>query len=96
MPGDSELSYKATVELYVNEIVIGSNTILAELDTTRVSFIPYNVFSYMFTRDPAFNDSIYHGFHTLRSRSTLISGTGEKERNRFFTFLLEKVNGLRR
>lgn len=96
MPGDSDLLHKETVQLYVNEIVIGSNTILAEVDNNKLSFIPYNVFSYMLTADKRFNDSVFNGFHTLKSRSTLISGTGEKERNRFFNSLLEKVNGLRK
>lgn len=95
MPGDSELAYKAPVQLYVNEIVIGSNTIMAIVDEARLSHIPYNVFSFMFTSDPAFNESIYHGFQTLKSRSTLISGTGEKERNRFFSTLKERINLLR-
>ena len=96
MPGDSTVLHKAPVQLYVNEVVLGNNTILAELDESRLSFIPYNVFSYMLTGDLRFNESIFSGFHTLRSRATLISGTGEKERNRFFSFLLDKVNGLRK
>lgn len=95
MPGDTDVSYKAPVQLYVNEIVIGSNTIMALVDDTRLSFIPYNVFSFMFTRDTDFNDSIFHGFQTLKSRSTLISGTGEKERNRFFSSLKERIQLLR-
>lgn len=96
MPGDGDVLYRAPVQLYVNEIVIGSNTILAELDNKKTAFIPYNVFSYMLTKDSRFNESVFDGFHTLKSRSTLISATGEKERSRFFTLLLDKVNGLRK
>lgn len=96
MPGDTDLSYRATHELYVNEVVIGSNTILAEVDDNKISFIPYNVFSFIHTRDKRFNESVFNGFHTLKSRSTLISGTGEKERNKFFRYLFAKVNELRR
>ncbi len=96
MPGDPEIVHRASVQFYVNEVVLGSNTILAQLDQARLSFIPYNVFSYMVTTDRRFNESVFNGFHTLRSRSTLISGTGEKERNRFFTFLQDKVNVLRK
>ncbi len=96
MPGDADIVHKATVQLYVNEIVIGSNTILVELDDTKLSIIPYNVFSYILTKDARFNESMFNGFNTLMSRSTLISVTGEKERNRFFSFQLEKVNSLRK
>jgi hypothetical protein len=95
MPGDTDISYRAGQELYVNEVVIGSNTILAELDDHKISFIPYNVFSFLHTRDKRFNESVFNGFQTLKSRSTLISGTGEKERNKFFRHLCSKVNELR-
>lgn len=96
LPGDTDLSYKATVELFVNEVVIGSNTIIAELDNHKISFIPYNVFSFLHTADKRFNEVVFDGFHTLRSRSTLISGTGEKERNKFFRHLHSKVAELRK
>ena len=96
MPGDTEVSYRGAAELYVNEVVIGSNTILAELDDHRISFIPYNVFSFIHTRDTRFNESVFNGFHTLKSKSTLISGTGEKERGKFFRYLRSRVNELRK
>ncbi len=96
MPGDTDVSYRSPVQLYINEVVIGNNTILAELNEQKLSFIPYNVFSYMLTRDVRFNQSAFNAFNTLVSRSTLISGTGEKERNKFFRSLKERVQNLRR
>ena len=96
MPGDTDVSYRSPVQLYINEVVIGSNTILAELNEQRISFIPYNVFSYMITKDVRFNQSVFNAFNTLVSRSTLVSGTGEKERNKFFRSLKERVQNLRR
>lgn len=96
MPGGSDVTYRASLQLYINEVVIGSNTILAEVDATKIAFIPYNVFSYMVTKDVRFNESVFYGFKNLVSRSTLISGTGEKERNRFFRLLKEKTRDLKR
>jgi hypothetical protein len=96
MPGGSDVTYRAPLHLYINEVVIGSNTILAEVDRGKVAFIPYNVFSYMVTKDPRFNESAFDAFKNLVSRSTLISGTGEKERNKFFRLLKEKVRDLKR
>ena len=96
MPGASDVSYKATLELYVNEVVLGSNTILVELDNSRLSFITYSVLSYLITRDARFNEKAFHSFHTLVSRSTLISSTGEKERNKFFNTMRVKINALRK
>jgi len=96
MPGSSDVAYKAPVQLYINEVVIGNNTILAEVNDTKIAFIPYNVFSYLITRDARFNQSAFHNFQTLVSRSTLVSGTGEKERNRLFRLLKERVQNLKR
>jgi hypothetical protein len=96
MPGDTDVSYRSPVQLYVNEVVIGSNTILVQLNERKLSFIPYNIFSYMLTRDVRFNESSFNVFNTLVSRSTLISGTGEKERNKFFRILRDRVKELRK
>jgi hypothetical protein len=49
----------------------------------------------MVTKDVRFAESDFHAFRNLVSRSTLISGTGEKERNKFFRLLKEKVRALK-
>lgn len=94
MPGASDVSFKAPLRLYVNEVVLGSNTILAELDNSKLSIITYNVLNYLLTRDPRFNENAFRSFNNLVSRSVLISATGEKERNRFFRSLKDKVRQL--
>ncbi len=94
MPGATEVSYKAPVQFYVNELILGSNTMLLQLDEKRLSMISYSVLNYLFTRDERFSSKIQNTFNTLLSRSTLISNTGEKDRNRFFNSLREKVNKL--
>ena len=96
MPGESEVNYKAPIQFYINELILGSNTILLSLDTKRISMITYSVFNYLITRDERFSGRSFTTFNTLLSRSTLISNTGEKDRNRFFNTLREKVNALRK
>src|SRR6478735_3184595 len=83
MPGDSELVHRAPIKFFINEVVLGSNTILLELNNNRLAFITYNVLSYLIARDPRFTNKAFESFNNLLSRSTLISATGEKERNRF-------------
>lgn len=95
MSGDTDLLHRAPVQLYINEVVIGSNTILATLDGQAVSFIPYNVFSFLSTRDQLFGESIAKSIGIIQSRSTLISKTGEKERNKFFHTIKDRINALR-
>lgn len=95
MPGASEYNYGAPLQFYVNEVIIGSNTIIADLDGNKVAFIPYNIFSFLQTRDVNFSETVLHSMKNLLTKSTLISSTGEKERNKFFKQLNMKVAALR-
>jgi len=96
MPGSSEVSYRAPLHLYINEVVIGSNTILASVDDSKIAFVSYNVFSYLITKDVRFNESAFQAFENLVSRSTLISATGEKERSKVFKLLKDRVRNLKK
>lgn len=96
MPGANEVSYKAPIQFYINELILGNNTMVINLDGKNLTMVTYSVFHYLFTKDPRFAEKVTGSFNTLLSRSTLISKTGEKDRNRFFNVLREKVNGLRK
>jgi hypothetical protein len=96
MPGGTDITYKAPIHFYVNELILGNNNILIRLDTLRLSMVTYNVLNYLITRDNRFAVKAFANFTTLLSRSTLISKTGEKDRNRFFNTLRDKVNVLRK
>lgn len=95
LPGATEVSHKAAFSFYINEVILGNNSILLELDGNKISFVTYNVISYLTTRDQRFNQKAFQNFNTLLSRSTLISGTGERERNKFFNLLKEKAERLK-
>ena len=94
MPGAAELGQKAPIQFYVNELILGNNTMVIRLDGLSLSMITYSVFHYLFTRDTRFSEKAMSSFNTLLGRATLISRTGEKDRNRFFNTLREKVNML--
>ncbi|MBK8142948.1 MAG: hypothetical protein IPK57_19560 [Chitinophagaceae bacterium] len=96
MPGAAEVSYKAPIRFYINELILGNNTMVINLDGKDLTMVTYSVFHYLFTKDPRFAAKVKTSFDTLLSRSTLISTTGEKDRNRFFNAMREKVNGLRK
>ena len=83
-----------TFDFYINEIIIGSNTILVELNQEKISILTYSVLRYLYTRDQALCNDTFRSFQNLKNRSTLISGSGEKERNRYFNTLREKLNQL--
>jgi hypothetical protein len=95
MPGDTDVSYRAPIQFYINELILGNNTMAMKLDGNPLTMVTYSVFHYLFTRDPRFFAKVMTSFDTLLGRSTLISKTGEKDRNRFFNALRQKVNSLR-
>lgn len=91
MPGATEPTHRGSLQFYVNELLLGSNTILLELDNHRTTMITYSTFGYLITRDEKFTARAFEHFHSLQSRAMLISRSAEKERNRFFNTLREKV-----
>lgn len=94
MPGASEVSYKAPIQFYVNELILGNNTMVINLNGKNLTMVTYSVLQYLFTRNTNFSSSVLNSFNLLRSRSTLISQSAEKERNRFFNTLRQKINVL--
>lgn len=94
LPGAGETGYRAPIRFYVNELILGNNTMILQLDATQLTMVTHSVLHYLFTKDPRFGARVRQSFETLLSRSTLISQTGEKDRKRFFNAVREKVNGL--
>ena len=96
MPGIGEAGYKAPFKFYINEIILGNNSILVSLDDTKTVFINHIVLKYISTSDKNFTQKTFDNFQNLVSRSVLISETGEKERNKFFKSLRERVQACKK
>lgn len=96
MPGAPDVTHKEQFKFYINEVILGNNTIICELDNQRLSIITYNALNYLMTKDERFGKKLRQGFNTLVSRATLISGSGEKERNKFFKVQREKILQLKK
>ena len=95
MPGDSELTYRSSIQFYVNELILGNNTILLNLGGKRLSLITHSVLSYLMTTDERFAELAFSSYNSLVGRSALISVSGEKERHRFFNNIQAKIKQLR-
>ncbi|GAO43548.1 helix-turn-helix domain-containing protein [Flavihumibacter petaseus] len=94
LPGDGPSAARTSIQYYVNELILGNNTMVINLNGQSLSMVSYSVFHYLFTRDPRFSEKVMESFNTLLSRSTLISKTGEKDRNRYFNSVREKIRAL--
>ncbi|CAN5391611.1 hypothetical protein BH23BAC1_BH23BAC1_37270 [soil metagenome] len=77
--------------LFVNELILGDNTFMAEVDGHRVTFLNHSVLYFVSSRDINFNNAMFDNLDNLIKKSTLISSVGEKERIQFFNKLRSKV-----
>jgi hypothetical protein len=90
--GEKPVKGAASYNLFVNELILGDNTYMAELEDMRITFLNHSVLYFVATRDPKFNDAIHGNLQNLMKKSTMISTIGEKERVAFFNQLREKIH----
>lgn len=96
LPGTGEVGYAAPLKFYINEIILGNNSIMVETDDVKIAIINHIVLKYISTTDKKFTEKSFANFQNLVSRSILISETGERDRNKFFKGLREKVQACRK
>jgi hypothetical protein len=76
---------------FLNEIVIGDNTFMGEMDNIRITYLNHSVLYFIASLDKKFNDSMFSNLENLMKKSSLISNIGDKERKQFFNKLRKKV-----
>lgn len=77
--------------LYQNEIISGDNTLLAEIGESKITYLNHSVLYFVGSTDKGFNEEVHGNLKNLIRRSSLVSGTGEKERTQVFNKLRRKV-----
>jgi hypothetical protein len=81
----------AAYNLFWNDLVMGDNTILVELDSKRLTFLNHSVINFIYTTDERFNAYMFDNMQNIAKRSTPLSRVGEKDRYRFFNRLRDKM-----
>jgi hypothetical protein len=77
--------------LYYNDIVLIDQIILVNAGDNVSTYITNNGINLLQTYNKSFFQYNYQWSKNLIQKSTLISGTGEKERNKFFMKLIDKI-----
>ena len=95
LPGQS-VNSGANYRLYVNDFVIGDNTVLVKGETAEVCFISHNAINYFFTRDQRFIKYTGQFLENVIRKSILISSAGEKERSIFFNHTRRQIDESRK
>ena len=89
--GDAEQKPISEFKMYFNEVLLGDNTILIELDGIKMCYMTHTTINFMLTKDVEFTKNMYNHIQNQMKRSTLISEVSEKERSRFFRIVREKI-----
>ena len=85
LPSDPEY------RLFVNELILGDNTFMAQLDHMRITYLNHSVLFFVGTQDESFNEAMFINLSNLIKKSTMISSVGEKQRQQFFNRLHRKI-----
>ncbi|HEU5292703.1 MAG TPA: hypothetical protein VFU05_18770 [Cyclobacteriaceae bacterium] len=83
-------------KLFKNEILIADNTVMFRMGNKKAVYISHNITELLLTTHEAFCEQTETFINNLQNRSILISTTGEKERNKFFNSMNEKIDAVRK
>lgn len=81
-------------KVYINELLIGDNTILFRMGEKRTTFVTHNNFNFLSTNHDAFGRMTEQFMNSMLCKSVLISGVGEKERVKFFNRIYKQIDEL--
>lgn len=81
----------STFNLYHNDVLMTDNTVHARTRETNLTYVNYNTTGLLVTRHDAFCEKMHRYLTSLIRHSTLISGTAEKERIKFFTRMTNRI-----
>lgn len=89
--GKTPATNAASFRLFVNELILGDNTFLVDLNGTKMVFLNHSVLYFIATADTNFATAISENIENLEKKSTMVSTVGEKERVVFFNNLRKKI-----
>ena len=95
MPGQKPNDQAAEYNLYVNDFLIGDNSILVTTDGNKISFIVHGHVNYIMITNPVFTSYHFNFVQNILKRSILISNVGEKYRSRFFHIIRHRIEQCR-
>ena len=82
----------AEYDIFVNECLIGDNTIFVDSDKRQITCLNHNGLNFTSTQDQNFCDYTFRNLQNIMRKSAHISRVGEKERTMFFNTLHQKIN----
>jgi transcriptional regulator with XRE-family HTH domain len=93
--GEPEIGNEGNLKIYHNEILHSDNVISAKVGDQYFCYLLINTINFMITGNQGFSKHTYNYLDNLKKKSNPICVTAEKERNKFYKKLLEKVDILK-
>lgn len=91
MPGEKPGANAAEYNLYVNDFVVGDNSNLAIVESSKISYVVHNHVNYLSTTDET-HTTYHHNFlKNVMEKSILLSKSGERLRAGFFYIIHEEI-----
>ena len=81
----------ASYNVYINECILGNNTVFVQSDERNITFLNHNGLNMLATQDKLFCDYTVKNLQNIITKSTQVSIAGEKERSMFFNYLRSKI-----
>lgn len=92
---DSDKKQQVSFQFYKIDVNINTTSILAEMDNHKVVYQPFNSINYMNTTQPEFCNENLEWIHNIQAKSSLLSGAGIVERQKYFSFINKQINEFR-
>ncbi|MBB4806230.1 hypothetical protein HNP38_001502 [Chryseobacterium defluvii] len=87
-------SQNPNFQIYVNDLVILSNSILFKNEHQSSFFVPFNMFGYIMTNDEVTcNDTFTYFEHQIRNSKSL-NASGNRDRKIFFNKMYDQIDAL--
>ncbi len=91
MYGQAPPADAASFDIFLNECLIGDNTIFVKGGQRQITFLNHNGLNILATQDKGFCEFTFKNVQNTIKKSTQLSVVGEKERSMFFNKLRGKI-----
>ena len=89
---DFDKKIQVPFQFYKMAVNINTTSILAEMDNQRVVLQPFNSINFMNTAQPDFCEENLKWIQNIQSKSSLLSGAGIIERQKYFSAVNKQIN----
>ena len=92
---DFEKKTQVPFQFYKMGVNLNTTSILAEMDNQKIVLQPFNSINFMNTTQPDFCEENLRWIQNIQSKSSLLSGAGIVERQRYFSMVNKQINEFR-